>query len=82
MSTVQAPNAVIMVRPWKFYPNPETAEDNAFQKKGCAPTDNYASMAKQEVDNMVATLRSHGITVHLFDDYGEEEDEKDSGGDD
>ncbi len=73
MSLVQAPKAVVMIRPWKFYPNPETAADNAFQKNGCLPSETYALQARLEVDLMVATLESHGVTVHLFDDHGEKD---------
>lgn len=71
MSLVQAPNAVVMVRPWKFHPNPETAADNAFQQESGSPAVETALQARQEVDQMVATLEEHGITVHLFDDFGE-----------
>ena len=28
----QSANAVVMIRPSRFYPNPETALDNAFQR--------------------------------------------------
>ncbi len=31
VSVTQSTNAVLMVRPHGFYPNPETAADNAFQ---------------------------------------------------
>ena len=71
MSLVQAPNAVVMVRPWKFHPNPETAADNAFQQESQWSAAETARQAKQEVDQMVSTLEKHGIVVHLFDDYGE-----------
>lgn len=71
MSTVQAPNAVIMVRPWKFHPNPETAADNAFQSESKLTTTETALNARREVDFMVNTLEKHGITVHLFDDHGD-----------
>lgn len=32
MPSIQAPAAVVMVRPQRFYPNPQTAADNAFQR--------------------------------------------------
>ncbi|CAN5764147.1 hypothetical protein BH11PSE8_BH11PSE8_26500 [soil metagenome] len=32
MPSVQAPAAVLMVRPRHFHPNPQTAADNAFQR--------------------------------------------------
>lgn len=71
MSLVQAPNAVVMVRPWKFYPNPETEADNAFQVKNCTSPDESARLAKKEVEEMAAILQAKGVTVHLFDDMGE-----------
>ena len=30
MRSIQAPGAVVMIRPHRFHPNPETAADNAF----------------------------------------------------
>ncbi|HKR46723.1 MAG TPA: amidinotransferase, partial [Paraburkholderia sp.] len=30
--SIQAPCAVVMIRPHRFHPNPETAADNAFQR--------------------------------------------------
>ncbi|MFT7587587.1 MAG: hypothetical protein ACI9EW_004031 [Cellvibrionaceae bacterium] len=71
MSLVQAPNAVVMVRPWKFHPNPETTADNAFQQNSPVSLAETALQARQEVDQMVAILKKQGVTVHLFDDFGE-----------
>ena len=75
MSLVQAPNAVVMIRPWRFHSNPETASDNAFQKTDLSNTEDsvaeVASKARAEFDTMVKTLESHGVRVHVFDDYGE-----------
>jgi len=33
-ASAQAPCAVVMVRPHRFAPNPQTAADNAFQHRG------------------------------------------------
>jgi len=33
---IQAPGAVFMIRPHRFHPNPETAFDNAFQRRSNA----------------------------------------------
>lgn len=71
MALVQAPNAVVMIRPWRFHSNPETATDNAFQKLTPDNPIDVASHAKAEVDAMVKTLQEHGVRVHAFDDYGE-----------
>ncbi len=73
MSLVQAPKAVVMIRPWRFCSNPETADDNAFQKTDAPDIDNIADSARAEFDNVVQTLTEHGVTVHAFDDFGENE---------
>lgn len=73
MSSLQAPKAVLMIRPWRFHPNPETAGDNAFQRETPQPEISVSSQARQEFDQMVETLQFHGVQVHVFDDYGEHE---------
>lgn len=66
---VQAPGAVVMVRPHHFRSNPETAADNAFQTLGAG---DVAEAARAEFDRAVAALRGAGVTVHDFDDRGTE----------
>lgn len=73
MALLQAPSAVVMIRPWRFHSNPETATDNAFQKTDATPDTNVALQARLEFDRAVTTLQSHGVTVHVFDDFGERE---------
>lgn len=68
-NVLQAPRAVVMIRPQAFYPNPETAADNRFQRQATANTP-LASQALSEVDAAIATLRDHGVTVHDFTDDG------------
>lgn len=65
----QAPAAVVMVRPHNFTVNEQTAADNSFQTTDIDLSD-IAKEAYVEVTNAVETLRSHGVTVHLFDDLG------------
>lgn len=66
---IQAPKAVVMIRPSHFSPNPQTAADNAFQvMDGDASAEQVAKAAYDEVTNMVAGLRAQGVTVHLFED--------------
>jgi hypothetical protein len=65
--TLQAPAAVIMVRPHHFYPNPETAADNAFQRSATA--DSVAAQAHAEVTEAAARLEAAGVRVHLFDSH-------------
>lgn len=73
MALIQAPNAVVMIRPWRFHSNPETATDNAFQKVSASPNTNVALQARMEFDEAVKTLESCGVRVHVFDDFGERE---------
>ncbi len=56
-----------MIRPSRFYPNPETAQDNAFQREASAGAD-ISVLALHEFDQAVATLRDAGITVEVFAD--------------
>jgi hypothetical protein len=65
----QSTNAVLMIRPARFYPNPETAADNAFQRE--PPGDEAVPLterARVEFDHAIETLRAHGVTVHVVDD--------------
>lgn len=67
--SVQAPAAVVMVRPHHFTPNPETAADNAFQRSALdATAPEVAQRAYCEVSEAAETLERHGVTVHLFED--------------
>ncbi len=68
---IQAPSAVVMVRPHQFHPNPQTATDNAFQRLPAdRPVDEVSAAAFAESTQAAATLGSHGVRVHLFDDDG------------
>ena len=62
---VQAPKAVVMIRPHHFRSNPETQADNAFQTASFA---NSAQTARDEFDHVVGALRARGVSVHDFDD--------------
>jgi len=62
-----------MVRPGRFYPNPETAADNAFQRDANRGLDALALMARKEFDAAVQTLRTAGVNVHVFEDTAEPE---------
>ena len=58
-----------MIRPHRFYPNPETAADNAFQQSVAAGELPAVSIAAQEeFDHAVETLCAAGVTVHVVDD--------------
>jgi hypothetical protein len=65
----QSAKAVVMIRPFRFYPNPETASDNAFQREAAAADGEAISEAAQsEFDQAVELLRGAGVTVHVFED--------------
>jgi hypothetical protein len=69
----QSANSVLMIRPGRFYPNPETAADNAFQGNADRDSDALTLMARNEFDAAVQTLRAAGISVHVFEDTAEPE---------
>lgn len=71
---IQAPAAVVMIRPHRFHSNPETATDNAFQKTGDnrSPRE-IARMAYDEVTAASQRLEAEGVRVHIFEDRGERE---------
>jgi hypothetical protein len=69
----QSTNSVLMVRPSQFYPNPETAADNAFQARVDCAADALSAVARKEFDAAVRTLRAGGVNVHVFEDTAEPE---------
>jgi len=65
----QSANAVVMIRPSRFYPNPETALDNAFQQEVEADSsDTLTARARAEFDEAVRTLSAAAVKVHVFED--------------
>ena len=72
--SVQAPDAVVMIRPHHFHPNPETAADNSFQRADATHTAQaIAAQARDEVSAAAVALQDAGVTVHVFDDFNENE---------
>ncbi|WP_437883900.1 citrulline utilization hydrolase CtlX [Pseudomonas sp. LRF_L74] len=70
--SIQAPAAVVMIRPHAFTPNPQTAADNAFQSSAAKQAAQaIAQAAYDEVTVAVARLEAEGVRVHLFEDRGE-----------
>jgi hypothetical protein len=57
-----------MIRPSRFYPNPETAADNAFQRNIDLDSEALTAAARKEFDAAVQTLRMAGLDVHVFED--------------
>jgi len=70
--SVQAPSAVVMIRPNRFHPNPETAGDNSFQSRPDQSAEAIAQGAQAEFDAAVETMRAAGITVHVFQDEADD----------
>lgn len=70
--SVQAPSSVVMIRPYRFHPNPETAGDNRFQSIPDLSADEVAARAQTEFDGAVARLREAGVTVHVFQDEADD----------
>ncbi len=58
-----------MIRPHRFFSNPETAADNAFQHETATEnSEKIARCALREFDDAAQKLRDAGVTVHVFDD--------------
>ena len=69
----QGTDSVLMIRPGRFYPNPETAVDNSFQRDANCGSDALTLMARKEFDAAVQALRAAGVNVHVFEDTAEPE---------
>ncbi|PYK76136.1 MAG: amidinotransferase, partial [Verrucomicrobia bacterium] len=69
----QSSNAILMIRPSRFYPNPETAADNVFQARSGGASDGLTAAARSEFDTAVQILRDAGVNVHVFEDTAEPE---------
>lgn len=65
--SVQAPSAVVMVRPHHFTVNTETAQDNAFQAPIDTSSTDLAQRAYEEHTAAMAVLEHHGVRVHVFE---------------
>lgn len=73
LGSVQAPSAVVVVRPHHFHSNPQTSIDNAFQQDvSDTVEESTARRAFNEVSDAAKQLESLGIITHLFDDTGSE----------
>lgn len=61
------PSAVLMVKPFHFGYNEETAASNAFQSKPQSEASLITQKALLEFEQSVAELKSHGIRVLAYD---------------
>jgi hypothetical protein len=73
LTLTQSTNSVLMIRPCRFYPNPETAADNAFQARVDCAAETLSAVARKEFDAAVQTLRAAGVNVHVFEDTAKPE---------
>jgi hypothetical protein len=65
----QAASAVVMIRPHRFFSNPETAADNAFQREmATQDSEGISHRAQKEFDDAVQSLRGAGVIVQVFED--------------
>lgn len=72
LHSVQAPDAVVMIRPHAFSPNPQTAGDNGFQQVDTAREPQQVALdALAECSAAALQLEAAGVRVHLFEDRGE-----------
>src|SRR5436189_744494 len=69
----QSTDSVLMIRPGRFYPNPETAADNAFQRDANRDLDALTLVARKEFEAAMQTLRAAGVNVYVFEDTAEPE---------
>lgn len=71
MPSMQAPSAVVMIRPHHFRVNSETARDNAFQKNSSSLNESELSLAAHaELTLAAKTIEDAGVKVHIFEDDG------------
>ncbi|KAB7615975.1 hypothetical protein F9L33_04220 [Amylibacter sp. SFDW26] len=68
--SLQAPSSVIMIRPHKFVPKPETLADNSFQTAVIGAAADIVNQTRKEFDDAVMKLEGRGITVHIFQEDG------------
>jgi hypothetical protein len=68
--SVQAPRAVVLIRPHRFQPNPHTRDDNGFQgdDQRRRTADQIAAAAYAEATCVAEGLTQAGVRVHLFED--------------
>ena len=64
----QITNQVVMIRPWSFRMNEETAVNNYFQKQEDILPETIIQRAQREFDALVAKLRAVGIEVLVIEE--------------
>ncbi|EKB48033.1 citrulline utilization hydrolase CtlX [Cecembia lonarensis] len=64
----QTTSSVLMVRPGNFGFNPETADNNFYQKQDARPMQEINALAQEEFDEFVKLLSKHEIKVLVVED--------------
>ena len=73
LRNAHCPSAVVMIRPHRFFVNPQTRKDNVFQRDPVGiTTQQLASSAYQELTAAAKKLEAAGIRVHIFEDESAE----------
>ena len=67
----QLASSVLMIRPYRFFSNPQTAQSNKFQGQSSLSEEQLHVCAIKEFDALVAKLEEVGVDVILFDDTPE-----------
>jgi hypothetical protein len=65
---MQTSSTIVMVRPANFGFNPETAENNFYQKQDSRSQEEIKALARAEFDSFVAMLRDQGVNVLVIED--------------
>ncbi len=65
---MQTSSTILMVRPANFGFNPETAENNFYQKQDSRSSNEIRALARDEFDGFVAMLRDQGVYVLVIED--------------
>lgn len=65
---MQTSSTILMVRPANFGFNPETAENNFYQKKDPRSQEEIRALSRKEFDGFVAMLRDQGVNVLVIED--------------
>ncbi len=65
---MQTSSTILMVRPANFGFNPETAENNFYQKTDGRTPAEIRELSRREFDAMVAALRDQGVEVLVVED--------------
>ena len=61
-------NSILLIRPYNFVFNTETAESNTFQRYSAESQYEIQQKVSEEFEKFAATLQSKGVNLYIFDD--------------